>query len=460
MKADLTNRQIIEWIIFCCVLLLLLWLPGLGYPAWADTAYYALLGESFWTHGTYALNGVAHAKFLPLHAVYSYPFVAFFGYATGMKVATLVAGWAVIVAGYGLLKECFSRTIALAAILFLLIQPGFLLTTMLGASDALFTALLLGSAYFFVKAETHKPLYMWAGILLGLACLTRYNGVPVFGVYALWMLWKRRQDLTHLWSWIGLGSGVLILSTWFIRNAIVFGDPLHTDYVVVQDANSPSIVEQLVRSFMYYSNPLHSILPVFSLFALWGVIRFGRKQLFLILFTMGASALAAIWWAKGARYVVPVMPILLAFAVVGLRDVLERIPYKRTFVSVTALILLSTHMPIICAYDYGSCNAWIDKHIGILPKNLHLTPEGMYVWNKGKDYVNSNVPLNTTVTTDLDTAEVAVLEHTFRSDLHITERGNPTCAPYKLTQSGAIDGEVLFESTDQPTTRVLKMDCD
>lgn len=446
------------WLGLSCLLLLILWIPGLAYPAWADTAYYALLGESLWTHGAYALDGVPHAKFLPLHAFYAYPFVAIFGYATGMKVATLVAGWAVILAGYGLIKESISRTVALVAVLFLLIQPGFLLTTMLGSSDALFAALLLGSGYFFVKAENNKTLYLWTGILLGLACLTRYNGVPMFGVYALWMLWKRRQDLLQPWSWAGFGLGAAIFGSWFVRNFLVFGDPFYTEYIV-QQATGPTFIEQVTTNIAYYLNPLYSILPIFGASALWGLMRYGKKQPFLILFTVGAMALALIWWARGARYLVPVLPILLAFAVLGLHDLLNRTHYKRTLITMTVATLLLTHIPILCAYNYGMCNAWMDRHIGIFPQNLHLTPEGMYVWNEGVKYVNAEVPLNAIVTTDLDKTETAVLGHTFRSDLHLTERGNPTCAQYKLTQSGAIDGTVLFESVNQPTTRVLKMDC-
>lgn len=446
------------WLGLCCLLLLILWIPGLAYPAWADTAYYALLGQNVWTHGTYALDGVAHAKFLPLHAFYAYPFVAIFGYATGMKVATLVAGWAVIIAGYGLIKESISKTVALVAALFLLIQPGFLLTTMLGSSDALFAALLLGSGYFFVKAENNKSMYLWAGMLLGLACLTRYNGVPMFGVYALWMIWKRRKDLTQIWSWTGLGLGAAMFGTWFIRNFLIFGDPFYTDYVVQQDGG-PTLATQVMTNVMYYSNPLYSILPVFGAFALWGLLRYGKKQPFLILYTIGAMALALIWWARGARYLVPVLPILLAFAVLGLHDLFSRTIYKRTLITLTAVGLLSTHLPILCAYNYGMCNAWMDEYIGIFPQNLYLTPEGMHVWNQGKNYVNEHLPANAIVTTDLDKAEVAVLGRTFRSDLHITERGSATCAQYKLTQSGAIDGQVLFASENQPTTRVLKMDC-
>jgi 4-amino-4-deoxy-L-arabinose transferase-like glycosyltransferase len=455
----LTRSQTVWWLIGCCIILLILWLPGLEYPVWADTAYYALLGESIWTTGTYALNGVPHAKFLPLHALYSYPFTAVFGIGLGMKVSTLVAGWGVLITSFLLLKETVSKKAGLLVTFLLLLQPAFLLLTMFGGSDLLFTLLLLASALFFVKAERNQRMYLWAGLLLGAACLTRYNGVPMFGVYTLWMLWKRPHHLKHAWSWIGLCAGILVFSTWFIRNAIVFGDPLHTDYLVVQDAHSPSIMEQIFRSIVYYGNPLHSVLPLLLTFAVWGIVRLGRKQILPMLIMLGGWALALIWWSKGMRYLVPTMPILLGFSILGFTDIYEQLKNKQVILWVTCALLLMTHLPMLCVYSYGACNAWMDRNIGFLPPNMGLTQEGMHMWNEGVRYVNKEMPAYAIVTTDLDAAEVAVLEDTFRSDLHITERGNPACASYKLTQSGAIDGSILFESISQPTTRVLKMRC-
>lgn len=454
----LSQKQTILWIGLCCVLLLLLWFPALAYPTWADTAYYALLGENLWKHGAYALDGIPHAKFLPFHALYSYPFVAIFGYGTGMKVATLVAGWGVIIASYFLLKETISKKVGLIVAAFLSLQPGFLLTAMLGSSDQLFAALILSSAYFFVRAKKNPTMYVWSGILLGLACLTRYNGAPVFAIYALWILFQRRRDLMRPWSWAGFLAGIVIFTVWFLRNALVFGNPLHTEYTVQRSADT-SLIDQMTQNMLYYLDPLHSILPILFLLALWGIFRCGRKHSFLILYMMGATALALIWWAHGARYLVPILPILLAFSVLGFEDVFKRTKQTTLMISVTAGLLLISHIPVLCAYDYGSCNAWMDRTIGILPKTLGVSPEGMTAWNEAKDFVNAHAKPDATVNTDLDAAEITVLGNTFRPDLHITERRAKSCAAYRLTQLQDVEGAVLFESITQPTARVMEVNC-
>jgi len=452
-------RQVTLWLGICCILLLIFWLPALAYPTWADTAYYALLGKSIWTTGAYALDGVPHAKFLPLHAFYAYPFTVLFGYGIGMKVSTLVAGCSVILASYVLLKETVSRSTWLIVATLLLLQPGFILSTMLGSADLLFTALILTSAIFFVQADRQPTFYLWSGVLLGLACLTRYNGIPIFGIYGLYLLWKRPHDLRHIWSWAGGIVGIAILGLWFLRNFLVFGNALHTEYVTVQAGSSSSIVTQIINNSFYYADPLHSVLPVLFLLALWGVRRSGSKQTFLIFFALGATALALIWWSHGVRYMVPILPILLGFSVIGFIDLLERVNHKNLMIiSMTALIVL-THVPVLCAYSYGSCNAWMDNHIGILPPFLGVSPEGMTSWNEAKNYVNAQVPNDSMVATGLDDVEIAVLESTFRPDLQIITRSNAQCPYYDLTQMREFSGSVLFTSENEPTARVTVVEC-
>jgi hypothetical protein len=119
MMAFLRQWQRLLTLLAACVILFLLWLPGVRIPITSDTTMYALLGESLWKHGSYVFNGVPNAKYLPLHAFLSYPLCWFAGFQLGMKISTLLAGCAVLVATYVLIGRSFSRSAALLTVLFL-----------------------------------------------------------------------------------------------------------------------------------------------------------------------------------------------------------------------------------------------------------------------------------------------------------------------------------------------------
>ena len=93
-----------------CLLLTLLWLPGLKYPVVSDTVNYAFLGRSLWTHGTYMLNGIPYANQLPLHAFLSYPLTLVFGFHLGMHVASLLGGFGVLVATFLVSRRALSSS--------------------------------------------------------------------------------------------------------------------------------------------------------------------------------------------------------------------------------------------------------------------------------------------------------------------------------------------------------------
>ncbi len=450
----------ILFLVGACVVLTILWLPGLQFPIVSDAAAYGLLGRSMWEHGTYWLFGAPYAKQLPFHAVTSYPFTAIFGFHVGMKVATLVAGWAVLLFTYLLISKTFSRNAAMIAVIGVLFQPSFILMTQLGSADLLFTFLFLAAALFFIKAEQDQRFYILAAIAAGCMCLARYNGLPVLPFFAIWILRKRRGHLISPIRITALVIGVGIVSIWFIRNWITFGNPFYTEYSGELAAEAPNHVAQLISNIFYYGNPIHNILPFFLIFALYGLWKEWKKQIFLMMMMAGVLALTAIWWVQAMRFAFPGYVILMGFAAAGILHAYGQVGrWANIFVVGCVIIFLGTHLPAICLYTYGQCNAAFDRTIGGLPKNLGLTSEGFYATTQARAYFNAHAETGALLLTEEPLGAIVMKEGGwYRPDIVIQE-DSVLCGAYRLTQRPYENEEILFSTKDAPVTVVARSKC-
>ena len=438
--------------------LVLLWLPGLKLPIMSDTTMYALLGESLWRHGTYVFDGVPYAKHLPLHAFVSYPFVWLTSAQVGMKISTLLAAMGVLLTTYILLKRAFSRSTALLAVVFVLFHHGFVLMMQMGSADLLFTSLFLGSLAAFIAAGERPRLYVLAGILLGLASLTRYNGVLLYALYPLFVFFRRPQHLRSSWFWAGMTFAAALFGLWFLRNAFVFGNPFHTTYSIEYRSEVRSIWFLLFRNVLYYIGPFHNVLPVLFLLGLWGVIRHGRRQPLLLLGMTAVGALALLWWVRGIRFAFPAYPIFLGFGAMGVIDLFRcHRTRERVLLVIIGILIVVLNAGALCLYSYGACNAWADRTIGHFPADLHLSPEGLYGISVARDYINAHAPQGAFVFVrepNYHTWKTTV----FRPDLTVVRDLTEGCPAYEIEQ-GETDFVPLFVTQSMPRTMVLLREC-
>lgn len=459
------ERRPAVFLLGCCALLTILWLPGLRYPVVSDTVNYAKLGLSILENGTYALNGVPYAAHLPLHAILSIPFTLLFGVNLGMHLLTLVGGWATLVCTFLLLRRCADTTVAALATAFVLLHPGFILMSMLGSADLTFTALLLAALWMYVSAAADPRRYLGMGIALGLLCLTRYNGVPFFPLLFLWTVFARRSHRTSGWMWGGFLLGAVIASLWFLRNLSVFGDPLHTVYAGELAKESDGPLLQIWSNILYYGNPLHNVFVLLP-FALAGIVLYARRQTFLLVAMLCAWMLTAVWWVQAIRFAFPGYPILLGFAAMGFLDIRRRVHASRSpgwlllggIYSMIVAMLVLAHLSLICAYTYGACNALIDRHTNVIPKNLGLTPEGFEAWAQAKDWVNANAPQGAVIAAPGASFELLPREKVFRADLTIVEP-NAVCPATYITQHPQPGDTIFFTTKDAPATSVAIRPC-
>ncbi|MDD5623204.1 MAG: glycosyltransferase family 39 protein [Candidatus Peribacteraceae bacterium] len=456
----LANRWFVP--VFLCavsVVLFLLWLPGLRFPITSDTTVYALLAESMWKHGTYVYQGVPYAKHLPLHPILSYPFVWALGYHAGMKLSSLLAGIGTLWVSFFLLRRSFSVPVAVGAVSALVFHHGFVLMTMLGSADLLFVLLFLASLLAFLRAERDARFYLLCGGLAGLASLTRYNALALFPLFLVFVFWKRRKHLRSRLLWSGLVLGAVLFGLWLLRNALVFGSLLHSDYGGEFSAMVPSPFRELLRSVVYYLSPLHNILPVLLLLACWGLLREGKRQSFLLLALLAAWALSLFWWVKGMRFMMAGYPILLGFAFAGVFDLWKRFPRSRRALILTGIATaLFLHVPALCLYTYGACNAWFDRTIDHIPADLGLSSEGLYGIALAKEYINAHAPQGGAVLVRSQNFPVWK-EGVFRPDLRVIGKIGEACPSLEIVQSAPGMNRVVFATHAAPLTLVLEHLC-
>lgn len=438
----------------CCLLLTVLWLPGTRYPIVSDALNYAMLGRSLWEHGQYVLGGTPWSKHLPLHALLSYPLVKLLGLHRGMHLASLLGGFGVLLSTFFLVRKALSAPVATLTAFAVLIHPGFILMSQLGSADLLFTAFFLLSLVFYLHAEADQRWYVPAGLAAGLACLTRYNGLPLFPLFLGYAAWKRRAHLRAPWLWIGLALGAAAFSLWLLRNAITFGNPFFSGYRDEMTQEAPNILVQFLSNVRYYVNPVHNIFPFFFVFAAFGLVRHAVRQPFLLLAMLAGWVFSSIWWVQAIRFFFPGYPLLLAFAALGLLDAGKHLRRHPWLIAAIAALGFATQIFSICIYTYGACNAWFDRTVGILPANMGLTSEGFYAWGLARDEIDLHAPPGASVLYEDPEGGAGV----FRGDLRVTD--DPAACPlFTITQRPQPGERILFQTEAEPVTAVTEKVC-
>ena len=440
--------------LFCigaCAVLVLLWLPGVGNPVVSDTVFYARLGHSLWAEGQYVLDGVPYAKHLPLHALLSYPLVVLFGVRLGMHFSSLLGGFGVLVTTFFLVSRLISRRIGALTMLAVLLHPGFLFMTVVGSADLLFTTLFLAILLALSYGEESPLCLCTAGILAGLASLTRYNGLPFFLLIIVYAFFCRRSLLRSPWLWGGVLLGSFFPGLWLLRNTVVFGNPFFTSYTMELVAESDGPIRQFLSNSWYYTLPHHNVFALFP-FALFGFLMYARKLPLLTAGIVVAEALTALWWVQAIRFAFPGYVPLLAFAVLGLLFLVHRFPFRMLWIPILTIVAAMQGFSL-CLYTYGACNAWFDRTIGLLPRDMKLSTEGFYTWNQARDALNARAPKGATVQVG---DEIVWNTGIFRSDLRIVADG---CPAYRITQRPEAQEEIVSATRDVPVTYVTLQRC-
>jgi hypothetical protein len=350
------------------VLGLLLYEPAL-FPG-GDNADYMILGEALRTGEGYR---DLHLPGAPLHAKYppGYPaLLAVLGLVGGVqwfKISSLLLGalsvWTLAHLGRTATKE----GVALGAGALLAVSPVLLEYSHYVLSEASFTALVLLSLYFAsCRRESESPRdFIWALVFGVAAFLTRTAGLALLVALPLAELGQRRGRRAAIAAVVGVSVAAL----WGVfQRAAAPGRPGYLSELLLVNPYDPAagrtgVAELATRTasnaWTYVSRVLPESLTgstgpdasalatvlgiVVSGIALSGWVARAREEVRTPeIFAVTYSALIVVWptvWTD-RRFLLPLLPLVLLYAVQGADRLGARLSERRAWLATTGLVAL------------------------------------------------------------------------------------------------------------------------
>jgi hypothetical protein len=211
------------------------------------------------------------------------------------------------------------------------------------------TFMLTMSTYFFFKAyesnSAEAKKYEVIGVLFcGFASLTSYIGLFAFGILLLYAV-QKKLTIKHI-TWL-IALGLVIVSTWYLRNLVLLGNPVYP-FLGIGKYLDPLLRSSTTQHFQHYA-----LLPLYGLTTLVckvgvgllaiGIVFFSfskRKELLLALplYLLLVSVAIMAFHVAFPRYLIIALPTLA----VVFSTVIKSIPktYKLPQIAAVALISL------------------------------------------------------------------------------------------------------------------------
>jgi hypothetical protein len=245
-----------------------------------------------------------------------------------------------------------SRPAALWLLIAVLLNEWSLFCASAILTEHLYSALALGSLMILIRMES--KFVIWAGILAGLAYLTRTTGCAVIAAGLVALVFQKRWKHAALFGTFALPfvAGWLL---WQHANAVVPGNPIEAYYTAqnysdwnlvfgssLEKARAPFIgglnvlliltfPARSILSLPFNANTSFAIelltsLPVW-IFAIRGVRRLGKQTLPWVLYAAASFCILTVWAWPPDRFLLPVLPFFVGLAFAGLPRHLPTVPW-------------------------------------------------------------------------------------------------------------------------------------
>jgi len=210
----------------------------------ADATQYYIPALSFLENGQFMLGHAPLTFGPPLYSIFLALPIGLFGLDASTVPIIFLQAVLLYVTGY-LFRLIFlllysggnagetSNVYALLLHALIIFNPNSVITAHLVQSETLFTFLFAGALYFAIRFffDSQLKYLIYIGLLAGLATLTR--PVSLYFLWAsplfLWIVMKLQgADVKKLQLMIPLLVGITVISPWYVRNYVEFGEVFYT----------------------------------------------------------------------------------------------------------------------------------------------------------------------------------------------------------------------------------------
>ncbi|VVB81078.1 Dolichyl-phosphate-mannose-protein mannosyltransferase [uncultured archaeon] len=252
---------------------------------------------------------------------------------------------------YKLAKNWFEEKTAIIASLIVALSPIFYYLSFHQYTEIPSTFLVLLALWFTVK---EKPF--WAGIITGLAFLTKFYTGTFIAIILITLLFSRRwKECAE-----AIAGFALITTPYFIWSWMTYGNPLAT-FLAAQNAISQALGCNVLRYnpwwqygyWLVFSETKLHILAVFGAFALWK--KWNKKYTLFVL----SLAIPAIYLmqlhCRDYRYLTLLIPFVAILTGLGIVWIYDQLKIRQKYIFTIFVIILSIWMLTICIkYYYGN----------------------------------------------------------------------------------------------------------
>ncbi len=306
-----------------------------------DGAVMSVMGDSFALHGEflvpYASGVVYYHHYPPLFPVYLSLFYRVLGFDIfATKLAELVLSVLLIVVTWLTTADLLGRRKAWYAAAFVALEPMFLITSLIGYSEALVGILFVLTAWAAVKGLRQLPYLVWAGVFAGLGFLAKASIGWVFVVtIVMGFLWVRRVRgwwiLKDKWFLAGAAAFVAMAGGWTVRNLTVYGWPnyetsAYLSYVYGYGFGHPLLLAEALAAkvplflifFLLYAGLFLPELRLSRARArgeetglLWTIVGSTFLMGWIVSAFFWTVEQTPLWWWDNLRYVVITSPVIV-----------------------------------------------------------------------------------------------------------------------------------------------------
>ena len=364
-----------------------LWLQHGGYYeiSWADYSYYPMYINLLYTICLYFKNDII-PKFIHLA----------FGFGTGWLI-------------YLYLKERFDRNWSLLGMVIFITTPVVVWLSTSAYIDLGMTFFTTGSVLAFIKwRDSEYRQFKWlliSSFCMGIAIGSKYNGLIAWLILNLILMLSYAKDTQRQIATLQYGIMFFMItaiaaSPWYLKNYFQTGNPFYPLFNSFFQSLQHQPVQEIIRhqagekigqlsffkmrqvmygetlwetllipirmffqgednSYRYFQGILNPILIVFSPFILFDR-KYKRDKFLFAFFTILFIFMAYFLTEKQVRYILPVIPFLSILAVMGIKDLTDKLKAKtflfflRFHVTIRSIsrIVLFVGVSILLAYNF------------------------------------------------------------------------------------------------------------